>query len=158
MTRKQSYAIYCKTGVDVRSCELSQETVSALFDMPWIDARNTLQHTAGAVLKRIPDHKGDWKYREYDLFHTVALKNAEQAYGSACTDCTGDPVYGGAAVIMPGTSGFGRYMRTAYKGKKGVRIPIKFGDFQLANLQAAAAYVDTITGYGLTQDADYTKA
>lgn len=44
MSPRQTFAIYCKTGVDVRNCDLSNDEISALFALPYTVARSILTH------------------------------------------------------------------------------------------------------------------
>ncbi len=52
MTPRQSFAIFCKTGFDVRACNPSLEDINRVFAATPTMARETVEQWAGAVLKR----------------------------------------------------------------------------------------------------------
>ncbi len=115
MTRKQSFAIFCRTGYDVRGCkdaDISQETISAILGTWSGAACQIVKAIPGAKMKCFPKPKGDWLQKDYELFFQTALKQGEESNKSVL-------------LCMKGfTSGFGRWISQGYnKGKDGcIRI------------------------------------
>ena len=86
MTRKQSYALFCKTGIDIRDCELSVADIDKAFAIPADDARTYLETFTGAVARRELRKRTD-----VDKF-TEIYNDAHTAGTIAAAECTPVPM------------------------------------------------------------------
>lgn len=153
MTSRQSFALYCKTGYDVRGCTLSNDDISTLFSIPYQIARKVLSEIPGAIKKGIPKHKNGYMSKEHQLLHDYAMKRAEKAYHNCIithTTVEGKRVY----VKMSAIRSYGKYMRQAYPGKKGAYMLVEFGNSINGNISAASEYCCFLYELGI-KDVDY---
>lgn len=99
MTPRQSFAIFCKTGFDVRACKLSMDEASQLITMDNETARARVATLPGAIEKRKASAtKQDW---------ATVYAEAHAAGMAAGRDCSPTPmVVEGYAPVMDGACGF----------------------------------------------------
>lgn len=144
MTPRQTFAIYCKTGVNVRNCSLTYEQVNEVFQLPCSIAREKLSKVNGAIVRKYPEHKGKWLGEEESLFHTYAMEQAKKAYA----DIPGQT--GGCFVVFDAKKTFGKNLKQSYPGDKGgVKIPFNFGKSLQGNIRAAGEYSCLIYNHGI---------
>jgi len=122
MTRKQSFAVYCKCGVDVRACDITQEQISMILVTYWKLGREILSKLPGAKVKGVPKHINGYLTADHEQLHALALERAGKAYKEA-GECKG-----AAIVTMSAVSSYGKYLKNiGEKSKQGAVYVIRFG-------------------------------
>lgn len=152
MTRKQSFALYCKTGVDVRGCTLDRETIDKAFNLPCTESRKLLSAQPGAKVKTGHKQHGDWLYKEYGLFENYAMDLARKAYAEKTNGNGHGDKRGYCLITMTGVNGFARAI--GITKKKPYRICI--GESLQGNIAAAAAFCEYLYNTVASKDIDYT--
>lgn len=113
LTSKQSFAIRCKTGCDVRGIldKLNNDDANKVFSLPSFAGREYLI-AKGAKHSGNPFIKGDYLNKEYGLIHVYAREQAKKAY-----EAHKDGERTGYALIkMSAKSGYGKFIKNTYNG------------------------------------------
>lgn len=143
MTAKQSYAIYCKTGVDVRRCNLDNNIISFIFDNPFTVSREYLLNIPGTSKRGIPDYHGKWLKKEYELLLEYCLKQSKMAY-SELSGSTGYYI-----IHFKCSNGFSRYIRKIYPDKTGCKIIVKNGVSLMGNNDSCNKLIELFEEHGI---------
>ncbi len=150
MTKRQSFAIYCKTGYDVRGLQLTNQQIDFILSNYWRDSCEFIrEHFPNAKRRSIaPALKGKYLSQEYGLLYSAALKRGEAAFKAHGIIGRPGPVY---VKCFKFTSGFGRWLAANFcKGttKKGHTITVNYGKSKAANFQAAQAIANYLSLHG----------
>jgi len=148
LTSRQSFAIFCKTGYDVRNCPMSRHDVDFIMGSFYLEAGEFIKarFAETAIYKTEKGPKGKYLDHEYGLLYDRALQQGRAAY----TQAQPSGRTGGARVEVTGfVSGFGRWLAKDRKqGDKSVLIRVQEGPDKAANMAAAGAIAKYLQSWG----------
>ncbi len=155
MTARQTYAIFCKTGYDVRGLGLDNSHISAILKNYWQESAEYIRENFPNARRRmVPTHKGENLQREYSLLYERALQAGAVAYqANEATGCKGIA----SVSVSRFTSGFGRYLsKLRDNGKKELVVTVNYGPSLAGNLEAANVIARYLAHFGQVDAAAFS--
>ena len=161
MTNRQSWALFCGTGVDVRGCGLSLAQASDYIDRmkSGQDITQELVDLGGTLKKKV--NKTDWGL-VFNKAHEAGMEEGEAVVPTPMTVVGGGQEYHvsegvcGFAWIgsINGNSSFGRWLKKTGKGRKGYPSGMtiwvhQFGQSMARKEAYASAFADVLKEAGV---------